>query len=146
MTRFVRLAGTLLAAWKCLGHGDKGNLWNAGGPMAYRKELPASLALASEAQAEVTALIEPAGLDASEFMWVVHPSESCLLGILVSALIHTPTGYSFRFEFLESSLGQNRVSVFTSESRPNGRRAAASWEDQLGHVREWLMCLADAKQ
>jgi hypothetical protein len=55
-----------------------------------------------------------------------------------------PGSHSFRFEFLESVLGQNRVSVFTSESRPNGRRAAVSWEDQLGHVREWLTRLNDA--
>jgi hypothetical protein len=52
----------------------------------------------------------------------------------------------FRFEFLESALGQNRVSVFTSTSRPNGRRAAASWKDQLRHSREWLTRLADAKE
>lgn len=67
-------------------------------------------------------------------------------GPLVSALVHTPSGYSFRFEFLESVLGQNRVSAFTSSGVPNGRRAAASWEDQLGQVREWLNQLASAKE
>lgn len=114
--------------------------------MAYRQDLPASLALSPEHQAEVVALIEAAGLDASEFVWAVDPNSYHLVGPLVSALIHTPTGYSFRFEFLESALGQNRVSVFTSKSRPDGRRAAASWEDQLGHVREWLTRLADVKE
>jgi hypothetical protein len=114
--------------------------------MAYRQDSPASLALAPEQQAEVTALIEAAGLDSSEFVWAVQPNSYHLIGPLVSALVHTPTGYSFRFEFLESALGQNRVSVFTSLSRPNGRRAAASWEDQLGHVREWLMRVADSEK
>jgi hypothetical protein len=114
--------------------------------MAYRREVPASLALAPEQQAEVAALIETAGLDASEFVWAVQPNSYHLIGPLVSALIHTPTGYYFRFEFLESALGQNRVSVFTGKGAPDGRRAAASWEDQLGHVREWLRRLADVKE
>jgi hypothetical protein len=113
--------------------------------MAYRRESPASLALSPEQQAEVIALIQTSGLDASEFVWAVQPNSYHLIGPLVSALVHTPTGYSFRFEFLESALGQNRVSVFTSMSRPDERRAAASWEDQLGQVREWLTRLADAR-
>ncbi len=111
--------------------------------MADRQDAPTSLALAPEQRAEVATLVEAAGLDASEFVWAVQPNSYHLIGPLVSALVHTPTGYSFRFEFLESALGQNRVSVFTSKSRPDGRRAAASWEDQLGHVREWLVRLAD---
>jgi hypothetical protein len=126
-------------------YADEDYCQTLGGPMAYQRDAPASLALPPEAQTEVNALVAGAELDASEFTWAVQRSEYCLLGTLVSALIHTPTGYSFRFEFLESSLGQNRVSVFTSESRPNGRRAAASWEDQLGHVREWH-APADAKE
>ena len=87
-------------------------------PMAYRQETPASLALSPEQQAEVSALIQTSGPDASEFVWAVQPNSYHLIGPLVSALVHTPTGYSFRFEFLESALGQNRVSVFTSKSRP----------------------------
>ncbi len=114
--------------------------------MAYRQDTPASLALTSEQQAEVAALIEAAGLDASEFTWAVQPNSYHPIGSLVSALVHTPTGYSFRFEFLESALGQNRVSVFTSKSRPDGRRAAASWEDQPEHVRDWPTRLNDANK
>jgi hypothetical protein len=75
--------------------------------MAYRRGIPASLALAPEQQAEVAALIETAGLDASESVWAVQPNSYHLIGPLVSALIHTPTSYSFRFEFLESVLAIN---------------------------------------
>ena len=114
--------------------------------MAYLRESPANLALSPEQQAEVAVLVEASGLDASEFMWAVQPNSYYLIGPLVSALIHTPTGYSFRFEFLESALGNNRVSVWTNISVPDGRRAAASWEDQLGHVREWLTRLADNEE
>ena len=114
--------------------------------MAYHQDSPASLALTPEQQAEVVALIEAAGLDASEFVWAVQPNSYHLIGPLVSALVHKPTGFSFRFEFLKTVLGQNRVSVFTSKGAPNGRRAAASWEDQLGQVREWLNKLASAKK
>ena len=114
--------------------------------MAYRREPPTSLVLAPEQQAEVAAFIEATGQRASEFVWAVQPNSYHLIGPLVSALVHTPTGYSFRFEFLESTLGQNRVSVFTSRGVPGGRRAAASWEDQLGQVREWLKRMADAKE
>jgi len=114
--------------------------------MAYRGEARASLALAPGQQAEIAALIVAAGLDASELVWAVQPNTYHLIGPLVPALIHTPTGYSFRFEFLESALGQNRVSVFTSMSRPDERRAAASWVDQLGQVREWLTRLPDVKE
>ncbi len=99
---------------------------NAVDYMAYRQETPASLALSPEQQAEVASLIEAAGMDASEFTWAVQPNSYHLVGLLVSGLGHTPTGYSFRFEFLESALGQNRVSFFTSKSRPNGRRAPAA--------------------
>lgn len=77
--------------------------------MAYRRESPSTLSLTPEQQSEVTALIPTAGLEPTEFT----VSEYCLLGTLVSALIHTPTGYVFRFEFLETALGQNRVSVFS---------------------------------
>ena len=114
--------------------------------MAFRQNLPASLALSPEQQAKVASLMEAAGMDAGEFTWAVQPSRYYLIGPLVSALIHTPTGYSFRFEFLESALGQNRVSVFSSRGAAEGRRAAASWEDQLGQVREWLARLVDAER
>lgn len=113
--------------------------------MAYRREAPASLALSPEQQGEVNALIRAAGQDVNEFVWAVQPNTYHLIGPLVSALVHTPTGYSFRFEFLETALGRNRVSVFESKSRQNERKAAASWENQLGHVREWLMRLDEMK-
>lgn len=110
--------------------------------MAYT---PASLALSPLQQNEVDRLVKAAGLDASEFVWAVQPSRYHLIGPLVSALIHTPSGFFFRFEFLESALGQNRVSVFTSpKSRPEETKAAGSWEDQLGQVRGWLKLLTDA--
>jgi hypothetical protein len=50
---------------------------------------PASLSIAPEQQAEVAALIEAAGVDASEFVWAVQPNSYYLIGPLVSALIHT---------------------------------------------------------
>ena len=46
--------------------------------MAYRQDLPASLALNPEQQAEVAALIETVGMDAREFTWAVQPQQlSC---------------------------------------------------------------------
>ena len=91
--------------------------------MAYRRDDPASLALAPEQQAEVAALIKAAGLDASEFTWAVQPNSHHLIGPLVSAPVHTPTGYSFRFEFLESALGRiasrsSRARAFQEEDEP----------------------------
>ena len=60
-----------------------------------------------------------------------------LIGPLVSALVHTPTGASFRFEFLESALGQNRIAVFAyRQGGPDVASVTASWEDQLRQVRE----------
>jgi hypothetical protein len=90
-----------------LGYRKQSNYRTPGGPMAYRRGIPASLALAPEQQAEVAALIETAGLDASESVWAVQLNSYHLIGPLVSALIHTPTSYSFRFEFLESVLDIN---------------------------------------
>ncbi len=106
---------------------------------------PESLALSPAQQAEVDRLVEDAGLDTTEFTWAIQPSHYHLIGPLVSALIHTPTGAAFRFDFLESALGMNRVSVFTpGEGGREERRAAGSWEDQLGQVRGWLKHLTDA--
>jgi hypothetical protein len=94
----------------------------------------------------VISLTEEVGLDCTEFRWSAQPSRYHL-GRLVSVLVHIPTDASFRFEFIESALGQNRVSVFMpGDHSPDGRKAAASWEEQLRHVREWLTCLTDAKR
>jgi hypothetical protein len=113
--------------------------------MAYFKDASASLILPPAQEDEVIRLIEAAGLDATEFIWAVRPSRYRPIGLLVSALTHTPTGASFRFEFLESSLGMNRVSVVAlHQSGSDATSAAASWEDQRRHVQEWLTRLADA--
>ena len=94
----------------------------------------------------MVSLPKEVGLDSTEFRWSVQPRRYHL-GRLVSVLVHIPTGASFRFEFIESALGQNRVSVFILGDRPqDGRKAAASWEEQLRHVREWLTRLTDAKK
>lgn len=116
-----------------------------GEPMTYRQN-PASLALPPSQQAAVVSLAKKVGLDPTEFRWAAQPSRYHL-GRLVSVLEHTPTGASFRFEFIESAMGQNRVSVFAPEDHsPEARKAAASWEDQLDHVREWLTRLVHAKK
>jgi hypothetical protein len=74
------------------------------------------------------------GLDAAEFVWAIQPSRYHFIGPLVSA-----SGASFRFEFLESVHGQNRISVFAlRHGAPDTVRSAASWEAQLEQVREWL--------
>lgn len=116
--------------------------------MAHQQAIPASLALSPSQQAEVVQLIQAAGLDSAEFTWTVQPSHYHLIKLLVTTLVHTPTGASFRFDFIESALGQNRVSMFVPGDyySREGRKAAASWEQQLGHVREWLTRLADAQK
>lgn len=94
----------------------------------------------------MVSLTEKVGLDSTEFRWSAQPSRYHL-GRLVSVLVHIPTGASFRFEFIESASGQNRVSVFIpGDHSQDGRKSAASWEEQLRHVREWLMRLTDAKK
>lgn len=80
--------------------------------MAYT---PESLALSPAQQAEVVRLVEAAGLDASEFVWAVQLNTYHLIGPLVSALVHTPTGYSFWFE--ERPWAESRVSVY-KQGRP----------------------------
>ena len=128
-----------------LGDGDGVTTERRVDPMAYRQD-PASLALPSSQQTEVVSLTEEVGLDfPTQFRWSAQPSRYHL-GRLVSVLVHTPTGYSFRFEFIESARGQNRVSIFASgDYLQDARKAAASWKDQLGHVREWLTRIAHAK-
>jgi hypothetical protein len=128
-----------------LDHGDGVTTERRVDPMAYRQN-PASLALPSSQQIKVVSLTEEVGLDPTEFRWSAQPSRYHL-GRLVSVLVHIPTGASFRFEFIESALGQNRVSVFMpGDYSQAGRTAAASWEEQLRHVREWLTRLTDAKK
>ncbi len=113
--------------------------------MAYRQN-PASLALPSAQQTEVVSLTEKVGLDSTEFRWSAQPSRFHL-GRLVSVFVHIPTGASFRFEFIASALGQNRVSVsMPGDYSHVARTAAASWEEQLRHVREWLTRLTDVKK
>ncbi len=100
------------------------------------------LALPPSHQADVARIIQEAGLNPSDFTWAVQPSRYALIGPLVSALIHAPTGRFFRFEFTEDASGQNRVSVFTiGESAHEVKKAAGSWEDQLGQLRTWLKYL-----
>ena len=108
---------------------------------------PESLALPSFQEDEVIRLIQAAGLDSAEFTWALQPSRYHLIGPLVSALVHTPTGASFRFEFLESALGQNRIAVFAyRQDGPDVASVTASWEDQLRQVREWLNQLAKTRR
>jgi len=54
---------------------------------------------------------------------------------------------SFRFEFLESALGQNRIAVFAyRQDGPDVASVTASWEDQLRQAREWLNQLAKTRR
>jgi hypothetical protein len=114
--------------------------------MACRNDTPASLTITPSQQAEVARSMEENGLDPTEFTWAVQPSRFHLIGPLVSALVHTPTGASFRFEFIDSAIGQNRVSVFVPrESAHEVTKTAASWEEQLAQVCVWLEQVARAR-
>jgi hypothetical protein len=105
-----------------------------------------SLVLPPPDRADVARAIQEAGLNPGDFTWAVQPSRHALIGPLVSALIHRPTGWYFRFEFTERA-GRNRVSVFVAgEGAREVRKAAASWEEQLGQVRAWLSHLAGARK
>jgi len=108
---------------------------------------PASLALLPAQQADVLRVIQEAGLNPGDFTWAVQPSRRALIGPLISALVHTSTGYFFRFESVEDASGQKRISVFSGgEDAPEVTKVAGSWEDQLGHVRTWLKYLQPQRE
>jgi hypothetical protein len=50
--------------------------------------------------------------------WAVQLRGYYLIAPLVSALIHTPSGYSFRFEFIESGLGEPVEAILATETGP----------------------------
>ena len=111
-------------------------------PSRGHDEKPASLALPPAHQADVARIIQEAGQNPSDFTWAVQPSRHALIGPLVSALVHTPSGCFFRFEFIKGASGQNRVSVFSrGDNGQEVKKAAGSWEDQLRDVRGWLKSL-----
>jgi hypothetical protein len=98
-----------------------------------------SLALPPSQQAEVTRIIQEAGLNPRDFTWALQPSRYALIGPPVSALVHTRTGCFFRFEFSKEAPAHNRMSVFIpGRGAREVTRAAASWEDQLQQVRDWM--------
>ena len=111
-------------------------------PSKGHDEKPASLALPPAHQADVGRVIQEAGQNPGDFTWAVQPSRHALIGPLVSALVHTPSGCFFRFEFIKDASGQNRVSVFSrGDNGQEVKKAAGSWEDQLRDVRGWLKSL-----
>jgi len=98
-----------------------------------------SIALSSSQQADVVRMIQDAGLQLRDFTWALQPSRYALIGPPVSALFHTRTGCFFRFEFTQDARRLQRMSVFIP--RKGGRevtKSAASWDDQLAQVRQWL--------
>ena len=131
--------------------GDSATTERQADPMAQphtgHDDTPTSLALPPSQQADITRIIQEAGLNPSAFTWAVQPSRYALIGPLVSALVHTRTGCYFRFEFTEDASGQKRVSVFIpGKGTQEVAKAAGSWEDQLGQVRTWLQHLGDARR
>jgi len=119
------------------------------GPTAVER-LPdptTSLALPSSDQAEVTRLIQEAGLPAGDFTWALQPNRYALIGPLVSALVHTRSSGYFRFEFTADASGRNRVSVFSpGKGAPEMTKEAGSWEEQLDQVRDWLKSLSEVRR
>jgi hypothetical protein len=111
---------------------------DAGAPAhKVREEERTSLALPASQQADVIGILQGEGLDPADFTWAIQPSRFALIGPLVSALVHTPTGGFFRFEFRDPS-GQNRVSIFTpGEEGRETTKTAESWDSQLDHIRMW---------
>src|SRR5207302_10032798 len=106
-----------------------------------------SLALPSSDQADVTRLIQDAGLPTGDFTWALQPNRYALIGPLVSALVHTRTGGYFRFEFTADASRRNRVSVFCpGKGAPEVAKEAGSWENQLGQVRVWLKSLSEVRR
>lgn len=88
--------------------------------------------------------METAGIPLNEVTRAVQRSRNHIIGALVSALVHTPTGATLRFEFLESGCALNRVSVSTPRTNAP-QRSAAWWEEQLEHVLEWLKNLDESR-
>ncbi|HKV71431.1 MAG TPA: hypothetical protein VJN62_09305 [Gemmatimonadales bacterium] len=116
-------------------------------PPKEPNERPASRALPPSHQADVARAIQEAGLNPSTFTWALQPNRHALIGPLISALVHTPTGCFFRFEFTDDAHGQNRVSVFVpGKGSPELTQGAGSWEEQLGHIRTWLKSLSDVRR
>jgi|SRR5579864_1106403 len=111
------------------------------------KERPASRALPPSHQADVARALQEAGLNPSTFTWALQPNRHALIGPLISALVHTPTGCFFRFEFADDARGENRVSVFVpGKGTPEVTQRAGSWEEQLGQIRTWLNSLSNARR
>jgi hypothetical protein len=98
-----------------------------------------SLALSPAQQGDVARVIEEAGVKSGDLTWALQPSRYAMIGPPVSALVHTPTGCFFRFEFTKDADGDNRKSVFVpGKGAREVTKAAASWADQLEQVRDWL--------
>jgi hypothetical protein len=110
------------------------------GPAAPQADAPRqSLALAPAQQRDVARIIEDGGLNARDFTWALQPSRNAMIGPPVSALVHTPTGCFFRFDFTRGSSGHARTSVYVpGRGAREVSKPAASWADQLEQVRDWV--------
>ncbi|MDP9261267.1 MAG: hypothetical protein M3O89_04765 [Actinomycetota bacterium] len=82
------------------------------------------------------AFIESAGLDVARFEWKALPSRF-RAGGTVSALQLRSTPYFIAFDFQNDVW--NRVTFYSpGDSEMVERAEAASWDDQLRHVRNWI--------
>lgn len=70
--------------------------------VAERTDALASLALTSDQQVEVMRIVDAGGTSDRGVHVGRAASRYCLFGPLISAFVHTPTGTTFRFEFLEN--------------------------------------------
>lgn len=86
-------------------------------------------------------LISAAGLDPREFQWETTYTQVQQLGVgqepvMVSRLLHKPTGFQFVFDLDASNLHHNYYAP--GRDTPYERNAPALWEGQLTHVELWL--------
>ncbi len=92
----------------------------------------------------VGTLILVAGLDPLEFTWTQTSTETIEVGpgrdpVMVSKLVHEPTGFFFVFDF---DVYQNHVRRFRpGRDTPEERSVVGGWDAQLGQVERWLAYL-----
>lgn len=93
---------------------------------------------------DVLRCIRDAGLEPLEFEWRTEPSRRSRETNLISVLVHTSTGFFFRFDFGSAPMvGRYQLSEFSPgedlQVEIDGNEE--TWSDRLTNTRRWLYCL-----
>jgi hypothetical protein len=88
---------------------------------------------------EIYQAIRDAGLDPMDFKWGKRKSKN-VSNLLVSELIHRPTGYFFVFDFTIAQLSFCMIRFPGLEAKWD-EKFIDSWVSLLGGFNEWLTCI-----